>query len=219
MDPGGRTGVSRQGNLLCLSAGAYTLFGKGLCVPGNQPWPVVVRGTWIPPDAENEVPIGQEDLDGDARGDNEGRGVIAPGRWILTQVLDPGNQMAEEADEDLDGVQLARMTRELRPVCKCTGPRKSGMNPVGTGLIFTLTTHDPEKYPLPHPDLLLLHAAVMRVARAAGAAPLDEDYDWGTEEGETRNHIPAADVHFRVREYLENLVESDHMEPPDDPGL
>jgi len=143
--------------------------------------------------------------------------VTAPGRWTLTQVLDPGIQMAEEDDDDLDGAQLARAVRELRPVRNRTGPSTRGVNIVSTGLIFTLTTHNPETHPLPHPDLLLLHAAVMRVARAAGAAPLEEDYDWDTED-ETRSHIPAADVSFRVREFLENL-EPDHMEPPNDPGL
>ena len=100
-----------------------------------------------------------------------------------------------------------------------TGPSTRGMNPVSTGLIFTLTTHNPRTHPLPHPDLLLLHAAVMRIARATGATPLEQDYDWDTEEDETRNHIPTADVSLRVREFLENLVEPDHMEPPNGPGL
>jgi len=43
---------------------------------------------------------------------------------------------------------------------------------------------------------------------------LEEDYDWDTED-ETTNHIPTADVTFRVQECLKNLVEPDHMAPND----
>ena len=48
--------------------------------------------------------------------------------------------------------------------------RGGGLLSLQTGFTFGLTAPDPLHYPLPHPDLLSIHAALMRVARAAGVA-------------------------------------------------
>ena len=94
-----------------------------------------------------------------------------PGQdWDLVQVRDPGVPMDEAEDPTLVNMGVARYPRVIRR----QGLRQGGGRvpvPVQTGFTFSLTTPDPLQYPLPHPDLLTIHAAIMQVARAAGAAP------------------------------------------------
>ena len=61
----------------------------------------------------------------------------------------------------------------------------------------------------PGPSRLMLHVG-------SQGCTSREDYDWDTEQEETRDRIPTADVSLRVREFLENLVD---MEPSNDPSL
>ncbi|RPB27282.1 hypothetical protein L211DRAFT_846109 [Terfezia boudieri ATCC MYA-4762] len=73
-----------------------------------------------------------------------------------------------------------------------------------------LTTPDPVDYPLPHPDLLSLHAALMRVARAAGATAIEEDeFIWSDEEElEQKRDGRSTDEHlsYTLRRFLEGTV-------------
>ena len=73
-----------------------------------------------------------------------------------------------------------------------------------TGFTFSLTIPDPLHYPLPHPELLSKHAAIMRVARAAGAAAFrddqwdyqyEEDLEWQQDEG------PGEDLSYTLRHF------------------
>lgn len=56
----------------------------------------------------------------------------------------------------------------------------TGTRLMAQGDIITLSTPDPVGLPLPHPDLLVLHAALSRLVRAAGAAAPE---GWGGGEG------------------------------------
>lgn len=88
--------------------------------------------------------------------------------------------MTESGDSTLANMAVVRITRVngLR-----RNRQRSTLVRVDTGFAFTLTTQDPVHFPLPHPHLLYLHAAIMRVVRAAGASAMDqnEEQDWGDE--------------------------------------
>ena len=83
--------------------------------------------------------------------------------WDLVQVVDPGMPLDGEVDPTLIDLDVSRIIhrRDLRP-------RLGRGVLLQTGFTLTLTTPDPVEYPLPHPDLLKIHASLMRVARAAG---------------------------------------------------
>jgi len=83
-------------------------------------------------------------------------------------VLDCGTQLTEAEDEQLRGsiVYDTLNGRFLR-----------------SGDLVTLSTDDPVKRPLPHPDLLRLHAALARVIRCAAQA-YDGDEEENEEDGE-----------------------------------
>lgn len=88
--------------------------------------------------------------------------------------------MTESGDDTLANRAVGRITRVhgLR-----RNRQRTILVRVDTGYTFTLTTQDPVRFPLPHPHLLYLHAAIMRVVRAAGASAINqnEEQDWGDE--------------------------------------
>jgi len=115
-----------------------------------------------------KVQMPEKVIGGDGGGVGHGGAHIQSGRWNLSQVLDAGEPLDEEDDEELihaypidrymgDGPRLRRTTR--RPAFEM----------LQSGFILRITTSDPNRHPLPHPDLLTTHSAIMRVARAAGA--------------------------------------------------
>ncbi|KAF8434466.1 hypothetical protein BGX38DRAFT_1145892 [Terfezia claveryi] len=86
-----------------------------------------------------------------------------------------------------------------------------------TGFTFSLTTPDPVDYPLPHPDLLCLHATLMRVARAAGTTATEEDeFFWSNEEvveQERQGESTDEDLSYPLSRFLEGTVlQEDHRE-------
>jgi len=92
--------------------------------------------------------------------------------------------MAEEEDESLGGLAITRY--RYQHAQQPRRPRIVRRILVETGFVFTLTTMNPVTHPLPQPHLLQLHAAVMRVCRAAGMAVVGEG-DWGSSDWEDRN--------------------------------
>jgi len=103
--------------------------------------------------------------------------------------------MDEAEDSMLVNRDVFRFPRLIRRPGRHRG-RERGAVRLQTGFTFSLTTPDPLHYPLPHSDLLSIHAAIMRVARAAGAAAFEEDlWDfqykedlaWQQDEGSDEN--------------------------------
>ena len=79
-----------------------------------------------------------------------------------------------------------------------------------TGIVVRLVITDPAKRPLPHPDLLRLHAALSRVVRCAAAAePKITGYDEdGEEEEGVEGHLPVhgdPEAAKKVWKYLHSL--------------
>ena len=78
--------------------------------------------------------------------------------------------------------------------------------------MFSLTTTDPINHPLPHPELLTIHAAVVRIARAAGAANVSTSDDWPLDDnGSNRPVVQGVpdDLGYALREYLNNVNETE----------
>jgi len=130
------------------------------------------------------------------------------GNWDLVQVRDPGVPMDEAADPTLVNMGVPRFPRLIRrPELR----QERGRAPVmlQTGFTFSLTTPDPLKYPLPHPDLLSIHAAIIRVARAAGAVAFQEDW-WDSQYEEDlewqEDEDPGEDLPYTLRRFLEDAV-------------
>jgi len=134
--------------------------------------------------------------------------------WDLVQVIDPGMPMDEEVDPTLEGTDVARFPRPnqrrgLRPRI-----RRATAVTLQTGFTFTLTTPDPVEYPLPHPDLLKIHAALMRVARAAGAESFQEDEVESQDEGDhehQQEYGPGEGLPFALRRFLEDTVPPEEL--------
>ena len=124
--------------------------------------------------------------------------------WDLTQVLEAGMAIPEEEDEALFSLSVTRH-RYQHTAQQPRRPRRLCSIPVEAGFVFSLTTTNPLTHPLPHPHLLQLHAAVMRVCRAAGMA-VEEDEDWDSSDGEGRQPASIcdreADLAYTVRRYL-----------------
>lgn len=90
-------------------------------------------------------------------------------------MLDPGVQQLQDNDETLEDAVVSQVARHLWPgVRQGRRGQVTQMILVQTGFTFSLTTTDPVNHPLLHPDLLALHAAVMGVARAAGASGMPD---------------------------------------------
>ena len=97
-------------------------------------------------------------------------------RWNLEQLLDPGVPISEDDDPIVANSHIVRNILQHPHGPRL--PRRVRVEPIETGLTFTLRTSDPIRHPLPHPDLLVLHAAVMRVSRAAGMSQVQDDPEW-----------------------------------------
>ncbi|RPB19111.1 hypothetical protein L211DRAFT_853514 [Terfezia boudieri ATCC MYA-4762] len=180
----GQTHINRLENLLCLSATYHQWFGHGLFVlepigdplagldPNGQLSEYEVRFSWVP-QYRSRLPEDGHEADRDDAGegdDYEEHRFQGEGDWDLAQVVDPGVPMHERRDPTLFGMVVNRTPAVRRPGLRALGRRAPVT--VETGFSFNLTTPDAVNYPLPHPDLLRLHAALMRVARAAGATTM-----------------------------------------------
>ena len=83
-------------------------------------------------------------------------------------------QFNEDEDPLLQEICIMRRTTRAPPLPPSTGekgkPPVQGWKQLTTGTVIRLVTNDPGKYPLPHPDLLRLHAALSRVVRCTASA-------------------------------------------------
>jgi len=158
--------------------------------------------------------------EGNARESNQAADLVAPGsesgqgtssahtmRWNLCQLLDPGQTVARVDDPDLlHLLPVVRRIDERQQQTRTT--RMPTYQFLETGFTFRLSTTDPNRHPLPHPDLLTIHSAMMQVARAAGAVAYPDEF-W---EGDEEDVTPAVrigsqdhpeDLGYPLRRFLE----------------
>lgn len=119
----------------------------------------------------------------------------------------PTNQYSTKRDDpSLRGMAISQLLFSPEDSQEVVGTRL-----MQTGDVIVLRTEDPVKLPLPHPDLLTLHAALSRVVRCAGAGQGYEPEWWEEEDDmdEPRvvldTMIPKMDAKSRVLEYLDSL--------------
>lgn len=72
-----------------------------------------------------------------------------------------------------------------------------------SGTRFTLSTSDPIRWPLPHPDLLRLHAGLSRVVRCVGAGGGREVDEWETDDELVDEEVVGSEL-----DYTASLPES-----------
>ncbi|RPB22960.1 hypothetical protein L211DRAFT_869119 [Terfezia boudieri ATCC MYA-4762] len=200
-----RNPINRVENLLCLSPNAHQCFGLGHFVlePVGDP----LAGIQIPTDVLSSYEVRFSWISENRPGASaRGRSGSQQDLWDLTQVLDPGVPMSEDSDPELPFMGLFRLIPQ--PSGRPPLPRRLRTKFLETGFIFTLTTDDPVHHPLPHPDLLVLHAAVMRACRAAGLSAPEDDEDWDFPEdvdlqSTIQEQLPPEDPSYTLRRFLE----------------
>ena len=114
--------------------------------------------------------------------------------------------MLEEEDPTITDAVVSRSPRQLRQ--RVRQGRETHLISVETGFVFSLTTTDPVSHPLPHPDLLTIHASLMRIARAAGAANMTNIDDWAFDDNGSNMPVLEGvqqDLGYALREYLNDL--------------
>ena len=118
-------------------------------------------------------------------------------------------------------IATLQYTEHTDPVLSRLGLLRRGTSweVLTTGTVIRLVTTDPAKRPLPHPDLLRLHAALSRVVRCAAAAEpkitgYDEDSEEEEEEGVEENLPVHGDPEAakKVWKYLESHEGSEEEE-------
>lgn len=156
--------INRQENLITLQAGLHKFFGKGALVlePIGDPLSIFDAAANVHPHPQltsYRVRITYLPLH---RAPSKG--------WDLTTVGYSGTPVPLMEDEDSDlcwrvGTDLAQ-------------GHEGELVFLRSGMVIMLSTDDPVKRPLPHPDLLRLHSGLSRVVRGAGAGAGDDDEDW-----------------------------------------
>ncbi|KAF8451656.1 hypothetical protein BGX38DRAFT_475018 [Terfezia claveryi] len=162
--------------MLCLAQDAQYYFGSGYFVLEPVADPLAGIQTSIGDLSSYDVQFSW------VTGNRPGAGVrggnhFQEDAWDLTQVLDPSVPMSEDSDNEVSGSYLPRPT--LRRSSRHRLPRIQALE---TGFLFTLTTNDPVHHPLPLPELLVLHSAVMRVCMATGMSGPEDDEEWDSPE-------------------------------------
>lgn len=108
--------------------------------------------------------------------------------WDLTTLAYTALPVPASEDTSVEWQMLT--SRAVGP-----GEERPPLVPLVDGTIILLTTDDPVKRPLPHPDLLRLHAGLSRVVRGAGAAlEEDDDEDDYEDEGDSGGLWVEAEV-------------------------
>ncbi|RPB21774.1 hypothetical protein L211DRAFT_888700 [Terfezia boudieri ATCC MYA-4762] len=112
-------------------------------------------------------------------------------------------QFNENEDPLLQEICIMRRTTIVPPLPSAPGTEAKEptreWKQLRTGTVIRLVTNDPVKYPLPHPDLLSLHAAlsrVMRCAAAAGPEMLDLEEDDELSDGS----VDAQEDDYSIQE-------------------
>ncbi|KAF8460434.1 hypothetical protein BDZ91DRAFT_739319 [Kalaharituber pfeilii] len=95
----------------------------------------------------------------------------------LTQVLDPGTPLSHAQDPDIQSAWVFDASRGRL---------------LQDGDEIVLETEDATRYPLPHPHLLILHAALARLVRCAAAASPEEDEWEYSSQGEPLDYIDGV---------------------------
>jgi len=217
--PGSRGQINRLENLLSLCPTVHHHFGEGTFVlePVGDPLAGIrsrtdvlpsyqVRFSWV---TENRpIPSRVEGEEGHPSPEG-----VEEEAWDLTQVMQSGVPMAEDDDPIVRNVNIVRNRIQDPESPRIT--RSLRIQTLETGFVFTLSTNDPVGHPLPHPDLLVVHAAIMRVCRSAGMAEPQEEEDWDSGE---RGEVPATpadqDMPYTLSRFL-----AEETEEIEDPGI
>jgi len=113
----------------------------------------------------------------------------------LSRVSEQGTQLGEDEDKEVSGFVFDKRVNQR----------------VVSGHVVHLRTSDPKRYPLPHPDLLRLHAAIAGVVRCSGASMEQEDYDYWDEPEEeqaTAEGTNEENIHSDVETGVDDQEES-----------
>ncbi|KAF8475485.1 hypothetical protein BDZ91DRAFT_182647 [Kalaharituber pfeilii] len=157
-----RTHINRLENLICLGMLEHHYWRRGLFVLEPVGDPLAALPTPTSPLVEYSVRVSWLTRNS------------ADQKLDMTQVMDIGQPLALANDPELNQPYIRNYRTSIGK---------------DTGAIIVLRTPDAIKYPLPHPDLLMLHAALSRLVRCAGAAPVEDDF--ATEDSEDDGEFMA----------------------------
>ena len=132
--------------------------------------------------------------------------------WDLTTAEYTGVPLPRHDDPDLLwNFMTNRGTYPTSVTTVQTPPEPDDLLPLRSGIVLTLSTDDPVERPLPHPDLLRLHAGLSRVVRGAGAAVFNNynsDNDNGDDDTDDWIKLtpkPKIPRNERIEAYLNSL--------------
>ena len=189
-------------NLLTLSGDAHKLFGKGIIIlePIGDPLSIFDTPTSAAPNSDSTLDNPTTTTPPQLTTydilfsylPSHPTTTTSSAAWDLTSFEFPNTplfalQHTEETDPDLAECMLVRIPS------RGGGDGERGQPEfLRTGTRVTLSTKDAVRWPLPHPDLLRLHAGLSRVVRCAGAGAAGAEGEGVWEEEEQEAEIGGA---------------------------
>ncbi|KAF8417688.1 hypothetical protein EV426DRAFT_356126 [Tirmania nivea] len=171
--PAAKLPINRLENVMTLSTEAHKLFGNGIIIlePIGDPltmfdMPINATTTSNPDTMNTTGPLlTSYDILFSYLPSHP-----SSSEWNLTSFCTPNPlftlQHTEESDPKLAECELMRNPLPIDGESRAA--RRGRREFLATGTKLTMTTSDPIRWPLPHPDLLRLHAGLSRVVRCAG---------------------------------------------------
>ena len=181
--PRGSPPINRLENLITLDEVVHTLFDAGVVIlePIGDPLSIFIDSTSTTPEGTMQPPLltAYDVMFSFVPGH---RPPSASTGWDLQTLIQTPPLSTLQHTESTDPIISRRRIVRVLQIPNPDDSTQETLSPLTSGTVIRLVTPDPIQLPLPHPDLLRLHAALSRVVRCAGAALDDADEGFDSDD-------------------------------------